>query len=148
MRRTITVQPVLLVGLRLLAPPYVGVFPALNRERLLILAARQAGVGRILLYSIRRHRLVISSHIFGAETFGYADPDQRGRPAELFSLAKPEHAQALRAGVARPSSIRASIKEQPGPFRRDAAGSESCKSGREPAFRLRALRFSVGPDGV
>ena len=70
MRRTITVKPVVIVWLRLLAPGCVGVFPALRRQRLLTLAARRAGVGRILRYLIRRHKLIVASHIFGADPFG------------------------------------------------------------------------------
>jgi hypothetical protein len=69
-RRTITVQPVVLVWLRLLTPAYVGVFPALHRQRLLTLAARLAGVGRLLWRLIRRHMAIIPSHNLGAETLG------------------------------------------------------------------------------
>jgi hypothetical protein len=70
-RRAIAVQPVVLVWLRPLAPGYVGVFPALRRQRLLILAIRRAGVGRLLRRLIRRHKVIIPYRILGAEAFGH-----------------------------------------------------------------------------
>jgi hypothetical protein len=78
-RRTITVQPVVLVWLRLLTPGDVGVFPALPWQRLLILAARLAGVGRLLWGLMRWQKVIIPSHILWTETFGrMQDPESAG----------------------------------------------------------------------
>lgn len=71
-RWTITVQPVILFSIRLLAPGYVGVFPALHWRRLLIAAGHPAGVCRILRYLFRRHELI--PLIFGAEMLGHGGP--------------------------------------------------------------------------
>ena len=68
-RWTITVQPVILFSIRLLAPGYVRVFPALHRRRRLILAGQPTGVCRILRYLFRRHELIPLT--FGAEMLGH-----------------------------------------------------------------------------
>jgi hypothetical protein len=95
-RRTITVQPVVLVWLRLLTPGYVGVFPALHRQRLSTLAAGLAGVGRLLRSLMQRHEIIIRSHILEPRRLAVRRiPNLRSLAAGLLSLAQPEHAPSI-----------------------------------------------------
>jgi hypothetical protein len=59
-RRPVTIEPVVLGRVRLLAPAGVGVFTALHRQLLLVLAAWRTGIGWLGRHFVWRHLAIIS----------------------------------------------------------------------------------------